>query len=80
MTAQNRSITWQIRSNYVASSAVKQSCPGILVEQSEMDGECSLGDDCQALKLLDTNYQGYRLAHDNRKPAWLVDEELGGEG
>ena len=45
-----------------------------------MEGECALGDDCEARTLLDTNYPAYRLAHQNRKPAWVTDEELGGEG
>src|SRR5215218_5176430 len=25
------------------------------------------------------NYRAYRLAHENRRPAWVADEELGGE-
>jgi hypothetical protein len=59
---------------------VKKSCPGMLVEHSEMEGECALGDNCQALDLLDTDYPAYRHAHDHRQAAWVVDEELGGEG
>jgi len=59
---------------------MKPSCPGILIEQSPMEGECALGDDCEARTLLDTDYPAYRLAHQNRRPAWVTDEELGGEG
>jgi len=56
------------------------SCPGVLIEQSETLGECALGEDCEVLELLDTDYQAYRLAHESRKPAWVADEEFGGEG
>ena len=56
------------------------SCPGILIEQSEMEGECALGDDCEAVELLDTDYQAYRRGHENRQRAGVAYEELGGEG
>src|SRR5687767_11671958 len=49
----------------------KKSCPGTLIEQSEMEGECARGDDCEVLELLD-HYQAYRLAHAERRPAWLA--------
>jgi len=58
---------------------MKPSCPGFLIELSDIEGECALRDDCGALKLLDANYEVYRLAHENRRRAWVADEELGGE-
>ena len=41
-------------------------CVGVLIEESQNEGYCELGEDCTALPLLEESYAAYREAHHNR--------------
>ena len=47
----------------------------MLIEESNSEGYCQLGEDCAALPLLDQDYAAYREAHRNR----VGGNETGGE-